>query len=366
MLAQMGWSSGQSLGLTMPGLTEEPQSRLQDGQQGHRCSATRARGKSEWQGHLGGSGGDLGSLFERLNAANAASSSASAVASSSSSLSAGRRKMRRRKRKARRKRRKSGTRRTRKRRRTSPPTRSRRRSESTTTRTSIFRERQEEQEKQEGRQGVQEEQTSARKAEGRGCRCRSKRDPALAKDPAAVDEIKKDVVQGRPYDWRIEPNSSVPSGWSLQTTLASVNEILGIASTPSSSAAGTPKATSGTSTPTVAPKTYPGPGGSEVPLMDVDRRLEAEQDGKSDSESSEGEKKDKRKRRIRKTRRTRRRTRTERRATRRRLQRAPLPSSLATTERHKKLPKPRRRRKRHKLVSTRKVCLSSSTSTVAS
>ncbi|KAI3492994.1 hypothetical protein L1887_42369 [Cichorium endivia] len=85
MLAQMGWSAGQSLGLTMPGLTENLKVAYKMdnkgiGAQRHEREA-RANGKDIWVG----GGGDLGSLFERLNAANAASASTSAAASSPSS-----------------------------------------------------------------------------------------------------------------------------------------------------------------------------------------------------------------------------------------------------------------------------------------
>ena len=85
MLAEMGWSSGQSLGLTMPGLTENLKVAYKMdnkgiGAQRHEREA-RANGKDIWVG----GGGDLGSLFERLNAANAASTLSSAVASSSAS-----------------------------------------------------------------------------------------------------------------------------------------------------------------------------------------------------------------------------------------------------------------------------------------
>ncbi len=68
MLAQMGWSAGQSLGLTMPGSPKTSRSRTRwttraSGAQRHEREA-RANGKDIWVG----GGGDLGSLFERLNA----------------------------------------------------------------------------------------------------------------------------------------------------------------------------------------------------------------------------------------------------------------------------------------------------------
>ena len=59
--------------------------------------------------------------------------------------------------------------------------------------------------------------------------------------------------------------------------MASVNEILGIASGSAS------PSVSGTSTP----KTYAGPGGSQIALMDVDKRLESEAVAGSSSSVSE-------------------------------------------------------------------------------
>ncbi|CDW99110.1 hypothetical protein [Sporisorium scitamineum] len=118
-------------------------------------------------------------------------------------------------------------------------------------------------------------------------------DPTLAKDPAAVDEIKKDVVQRRPVRLAHRAKFLRAKRMVSANDLASVNEILGIASTPSSSAAGTPKATSGTSTPTLAPKTYPGPGGSEIPLMDSSSSVETAATPTANDEQAAAEEKEK-------------------------------------------------------------------------
>lgn len=297
MLAQMGWSSGQSLGLTMPGLTENLKVAYKMdnkgiGAQRHEREA-RANGKDIWVG----GGGDLGSLFERLNAANASPSSPSAVASSSSSVAGAEEDEKKVKKSKKDKRDKKDKKE--KKEKSSDQKSKKKRKHDDSAEPSQDKEKKSKKSKKDDKES-RKSKRALEKQKAEVVAALASADPALAKDPAAVDEIKKDVVQGRPVRLAHRAKFLRAKRMVSANDLASVNEILGIASTPSSSAAGTPKATSGTSTPTVAPKTYPGPGGSEVPLMDVDRRLEAERDRKSDSESSDGEKKDKKKKKDKK------------------------------------------------------------------
>lgn len=294
MLAQMGWSAGQSLGLTMPGLTENLKVAYKMdnkgiGAQRHEREA-RANGKDIWVG----GGGDLGSLFERLNAANA-SSSISAVASSSSSAAGGdddddKEKSHKSKKEKKDKKSKKDKSSSKDKSGESKSKKKRKHDDSD----DASDEKSKKIKKDKKDKDSKKSQRSLEKQKADAVAAVASADPALAKDEAAVNEIKKDVVQGRPVRLAHRAKFLRAKRMVSANDLASVNEILGIASTPSSSAAGTPKATSGTSTPTLAaPKTYPGPGGSEVALMDVDRRLQAEQDAQSDSDSSEDDKKKK-------------------------------------------------------------------------
>ncbi|SAM84324.1 related to PXR1-essential protein involved in rRNA and snoRNA maturation [Ustilago bromivora] len=283
MLAQMGWTSGQSLGLTMPGLTENLKVAYKMdnkgiGAQRHEREA-RANGEDIWVG----GGGDLGSLFERLNAANAASSSSSAVASTSTSDDEGENKSKKSKKEEKDKKDKKEEKDK------SKDKSKKRKLDSTTDDPSSSKKSKKEKESKRSKEEKEEAVSAVANA-----------DAVLAKDETAVAEIKKDVVQGRPVRLAHRAKFLRAKRMVSANDLASVNEILGIASTPSSSTAGTPKVGSGTSTPTPAPsKTYPGPGGSEIALMDVDRRLQAEgssnSNSNSDSDSSEDEKKKKKK-----------------------------------------------------------------------
>ncbi|KAJ1019496.1 hypothetical protein NDA18_005979 [Ustilago nuda] len=274
MLAQMGWASGQSLGLTMPGLTENLKVAYKMdnkgiGAQRHEREA-RANGKDIWVG----GGGDLGSLFERLNAANTASSSSSLVASTSTSDYEDEKKSKKsNKSKKEEKDKKEKDK--------SKDKSKKRKLDSTTDDLSSSKKSKKEKERKRRKKEKEEAVSAVANA-----------DAVLAKDKSAVAEIKKDVVQGRPVRLAHRAKFLRAKRMVSANDLASVNEILGIASTPSSSTAGTPKVGSGTCTPTLAPsKTYPGPGGSEIALMDVDRRLQAEGGSNSDSDSSEDEKK---------------------------------------------------------------------------
>ncbi|CDU22376.1 related to PXR1-essential protein involved in rRNA and snoRNA maturation [Sporisorium scitamineum] len=291
MLAQMGWSTGQSLGLAMPGLTENLKVAYKMdnkgiGAQRHEREA-RANGKNIWVG----GGGDLGSLFERLNAANAASSSSSPVASSSASA-AGSDDEKKKKSKKSKKEKKDKKDKKSKKDKSSDEKSSKKRKHDDSDDASDDKSKK-------GKKGKEDKKDKSESRKSKRALEKQKADavaavasadPTLAKDPAAVDEIKKDVVQRRPVRLAHRAKFLRAKRMVSANDLASVNEILGIASTPSSSAAGTPKATSGTSTPTLAPKTYPGPGGSEIPLMDVDRRLEAEKDSKASPDSDDDKK----------------------------------------------------------------------------
>ena len=300
MLAQMGWSAGQSLGLTMPGLTENLKVAYKMdnkgiGAQRHEREA-RANGKDIWVG----GGGDLGSLFERLNAANAASASSSAVASSSSSVTGedgenqknGKKSKKDKKDKKDKKGKKD--KKDKKDKSSGDKTSKKRKHDDSDELSSSDKSKKSKKGKKDKSESKKSKRGLQEKEKVEAVEAVASADPALAKDPAAVDEIKKDVVQGRPVRLAHRAKFLRAKRMVSANDLASVNEILGIASTSSSSAAGTPKATSGTSTPTTAaPKTYPGPGGSEIALMDVDRRLVAEQDVKTDSDDKESKKKDK-------------------------------------------------------------------------
>lgn len=289
MLAQMGWTSGQSLGLTMPGLTENLKVAYKMdnkgiGAQRHEREA-RANGKDIWVG----GGGDLGSLFERLNAANAASSSSSAVASTSTSDDEGENKSKKSKKSNKEEKDKKDKKEEKEEKDKSKDKSKKRKLDSTTDDPSSSKKSKKEKESKRSKEEKEEAVSAVANA-----------DAVLAKDETAVAEIKKDVVQGRPVRLAHRAKFLRAKRMVSANDLASVNEILGIASTPSPSTAGTPKVGSGTSTPTLAPsKTYPGPGGSEIALMDVDRRLQAEgssnSNSNSDSDSSEDEKKKKKK-----------------------------------------------------------------------
>lgn len=304
MLAQMGWSAGQSLGLTMPGLTENLKVAYKMdnkgiGAQRHEREA-RANGKDIWVG----GGGDLGSLFERLNAANAASSSSSAVASSSGSDADGDVKDEKKSKKSKKDKKDKKDKKEKK----DKKDRSSTKEESADQKSKKKRKLedsddasdQSSKKSKKDKKDKKESKKSKRSLE-QAVAAVADADPALAKDGTAVEEIKKDIVQGRPVRLAHRAKFLRAKRMVSANDLASVNEILGIASTPSSSAAGTPKANSGTSTPTLAtPKTYPGPGGSEIPLLDVDRRLEAEGDTRSGSDSSDEDAKDKKTKREKK------------------------------------------------------------------
>ncbi|SJX64929.1 related to PXR1-essential protein involved in rRNA and snoRNA maturation [Sporisorium reilianum f. sp. reilianum] len=289
MLAQMGWSAGQSLGLTMPGLTENLKVAYKMdnkgiGAQRHEREA-RANGKDIWVG----GGGDLGSLFERLNAANAASSSAStsAVASSSSSAAGDDDGEQKKSKKGKKDKKDKKS----KKDKSSDEKASKKRKHDDTDPSADSKKSKKD--KKDNSESKKSKRASEKQKTADAVAAVASADPALAKDPAAVDEIKKDVVQGRPVRLAHRAKFLRAKRMVSANDLASVNEILGIASTPSSSAARTPKAASGASTPTVVPKTYPGPGGSEIALVDVDRRLEAEQNGKADSGDDKKSKKKK-------------------------------------------------------------------------
>ncbi|GAC96076.1 hypothetical protein PHSY_003655 [Pseudozyma hubeiensis SY62] len=285
MLAQMGWSTGQSLGLTMPGLTENLKVAYKMdnkgiGAQRHEREA-RANGKDIWVG----GGGDLGSLFERLNAANAASSSSSAVASASSPAdgSGDEEKSKKSKEDKKDKKDKKKDKKEKKEKSTDEKSKKKRKHNDSddSSREKTKKSKKDKSESKKSKRSLEKQKADV-VAVVAGA------DPTLAADKAAVDAIKTDIAQGRPVRMAHRAKFLRAKRMVSANDLASVNEILGIASTPSSSAAGTPKATSGTSTPTTkATKTYPGPGGSEIPLMDVDRRLETEQDARSQSSSSE-------------------------------------------------------------------------------
>ncbi|KAJ1022243.1 hypothetical protein NDA13_005157 [Ustilago tritici] len=279
MLAQMGWTSGQSIGLTMPGLTENLKVAYKMdnkgiGAQRHERE-TRANGKDIWVG----GGGDLGSLFERLNAANAASSSSSVVASTYTSDDEGEKKSKKSKKNKKEEKDKEEEKDK------SKDKSKKRKLDSTTDDLSSSKKSKKEKESKRSKKDKEEAVSAV-----------ANTDAVLAKDKTAVAEVKKDVVQGRPVRLAHRAKFLRAKRMVSANDLASVNEILGIASTPSSPTAGTPKVGSGTSTPTLAPsKTYPGPGGSEIALMDVDRRLQAEGGSNSDSDSSADEKKKKQK-----------------------------------------------------------------------
>ncbi|KAJ9474644.1 G-patch domain-containing protein [Pseudozyma hubeiensis] len=293
MLAQMGWSTGQSLGLTMPGLTENLKVAYKMdnkgiGAQRHEREA-RANGKDIWVG----GGGDLGNLFERLNAANAASSSSSAVVSAPFSADSSGDEKTSKKSKKEKKEKKEGKDKKDKR---DKKDKKEKKEKSTDEKSKKKRKhddsddasREKTKKSKKDRSEAKKSKRALEKQKEDVVAAVASADPSLAADKAAVDAIKTDIVQGRPVRMAHRAKFLRAKRMVSANDLASVNEILGIASTPSSSAAGTPKATSGTSTPTtIAPKTYPGPGGSEIPLTDVDRRLETEQDARSQSSSSE-------------------------------------------------------------------------------
>lgn len=272
MMAQMGWSTGQSLGSSMTGLTENLKVAYKMdnkgiGAQRHEREA-RASGKDVWVG----GGGDLGSLFERLNAANAVPLQPEASASAEQSE---------------RKRQKKG--------------KSRDKDEETEQPSKKKRK------KGEAKDNTQERQSKREaKAERKAKKSRTKEissaittlaqaEPALASDRAALEEIQQDAVQGRPVRLAHRAKFLRAKRMVSASDLASVNEILGIASSPSPSVPATPKLASAVLTPDASSKTYPGPGGAEIQLMDVDKRLVEETELQPRSEAkTKKEKKSKR------------------------------------------------------------------------
>lgn len=292
MLAQMGWSAGQSLGLTMPGLTENLKVAYKMdnkgiGAQRHEREA-RANGKDIWVG----GGGDLGSLFERLNAANATPSSSSAIASSSSSTSGDgesddakikskKIKTPKKEKKDKRDKEDRSAKRAKKDKSSSEDkseTVSKKRKHHEAEDASDLKSKKNKKNKEEKSDSKRSKRSLEKQKAGAGAT-----DP---KGKPAVKELKEEAVQGRPVRLAHRAKFLRAKRMVSANDLASVNEILGIASSPSSSATGTPNALSGTSTPTLAaPKSYPGPGGSEIPLVDVDRRLEAERNAQPGSDS---------------------------------------------------------------------------------
>ncbi|PWZ01934.1 hypothetical protein BCV70DRAFT_198215 [Testicularia cyperi] len=313
MLAQMGWTAGQSLGSTMQGLTENLKVAYKMdnkgiGAQRHEREA-RANGKDVWVG----GGGDLGSLFERLNAANATPSTSSIAGDASSDKDDSESDAKKRKKDKKSKSKDKDSSRSSKKRKIQEPeagpsssvsaAASDADAESSSTHAQKDKKEKEKkkskkdkEEKSEKKKDKKKRKRDAAEAISDAVATVASADASLSSDKTAVQEIKQDVAQGRPVRMAHRAKFLRAKRMVSANDLASVNEILGIASTPSSSAPGTPRlAGSGTSTPTttsaLASKTYPGPGGAEIALMDVDQRLLNEQtdddltDTETDSDS---------------------------------------------------------------------------------